>query len=89
MLLLDYIDQLSYKFNMQLTLGCDFVHGYHIKVNSSSSKQMIFDNMMGLPKIFKNIRKKKTFFIMTTEQLLLESQVCQEVCEEICIMSNV
>jgi hypothetical protein len=52
------------------------------------SETLIY-NIWNIPKIFIILKQKGHMLFITTEKLLVDSQKCKEICNEIHIMSNV
>ncbi|KAJ8686387.1 hypothetical protein QAD02_022181 [Eretmocerus hayati] len=88
--MIQYVEDLSIKYGLQLTLGCSAEAGYHILTSPSEKLDRVLSNSTGSSsdRLLLLIKRKRAR-LLTTERLLVDSQKCGEICEEIHIMSNV
>ena len=79
------VNALCHKYSLQLTLACNAVSGYFMQLKISQKFKFTLNN---LPNCFILLGKKCNVVFVTTEQLIVDSQKCKEICEEIHVMSN-
>uniref|UniRef100_A0ABD2XKE2 DNA mismatch repair proteins mutS family domain-containing protein n=1 Tax=Trichogramma kaykai TaxID=54128 RepID=A0ABD2XKE2_9HYME len=84
--MIDYVNHLSCEYSLPLALGCNKKYGYHIQMKSNVQKKLDFSK---ISKIFTILKENDVSVIMTTKKLMVDNQTCKEICEEICIISNV
>ncbi|XP_072381158.1 uncharacterized protein [Diabrotica undecimpunctata] len=84
----DYVEGLSDKYNLPLTLGNNQKKGYHIVLNLNKSKRKDLKNS-DLPKEFIEINRSSNYFTMKTPELVNISTRVDDIMEDILKMSNV
>ncbi|XP_024937048.1 mutS protein homolog 4 isoform X2 [Cephus cinctus] len=80
------VQGLNEKYNLPLALGCSATMGYHIQMEVPRRRNI---KVTDLPKEFIEIKKVRSWFYMTTDILLVQSQHCKDACDELHLMSNV
>ncbi|CAG9831152.1 unnamed protein product [Diabrotica balteata] len=84
----DYVEELSDKYNLPLTLGNNQKKGYHIVLNLNKSKRKDLKNS-DLPNEFIEINRSSNYFTMKTPELVNISTRVDDIMEDILKMSNV
>ncbi|NP_001153243.1 mutS homolog 4 [Nasonia vitripennis] len=84
--IIQYVHKLSNDYSLCFTLNCNNNLGYYMDLNTQHNSSL---QKYDLPKDIILIKKQQYNLLLTTEQLLIYSNKCKEICEEIHIISNV
>uniref|UniRef100_A0A6P7F7L9 Uncharacterized protein LOC114325556 n=1 Tax=Diabrotica virgifera virgifera TaxID=50390 RepID=A0A6P7F7L9_DIAVI len=84
----DYVEGLSDKYNIPLTLGNNQKKGYHIVLNLNKSNMKNMKNS-DLPNEFIEINRSTSYYTMKTPELVNISTRVDDIMEDILKMSNV
>lgn len=86
LILTEKVECLREKYRVPMILGCNSSIGYYVQINLARTRNI---NSTILTTDFILLRRTKNTAFVTTDELIMDNQKCQEICEEIHIISNV